>query len=519
MGMSPDLAREIFWIQLVHLLALAAVVRTNLSFFSRAGKDATLYRYLQLQICLALWIIAKLMKTISPTESLRWAWIVVQYAGVSALGPSFFHFAYHYAKRRPPRYVWILYVLGSAFFVLIATNTRHHLFYKTYNFYRDSFGPLFYVQSAYTYGLVAAGVVIAAHGFRKGRSVRVADAIIAVSATLPLAVNIMYILDFIQPLFDITPMLMSLPLALFAFAAFKHGFLGVLPYTSKSLVLKLPDPVVVRTPTGKISYSTLPMNGDGEYVLYRSIRKQGYTIGLYADFRRIRLLEREYDTKNSTLLALNERLRERNNKRNALHEIEAANRMRMDLHDVLGHSVTLIILLLKAATSSLECDPKKSRTLVIQARDQAKASARGLERAIRPHNVKETEGQAPYEYLSRMLDGIVGQYQDTDLSVEFSMHGKEKAVTTSLARALERCCQESFANAIKHSSAKSIFIGAIFRPGSVLLSIIDDGNGTDKFLPGHGIAMMRDRIAAHGGLLRVYTARGEGFQLSVSVPA
>jgi signal transduction histidine kinase len=517
--MTPDLAREIFWIQLVHLISLAIVVRTNLAFFSRAGKDATLYRYIQLQICLALWIIAKVMKTISPTESLRWAWIVVQYAGVSALGPSFFHFAYRYAERKRPRGLWLLYAIGAAFFLAGATNPKHHLYYATYDFYGDTFGPLFYAHSAYTYGLVVTGIVIAARGFRKGRSVRMADAIIAASAAVPLAVNVLYILGFIQPLFDITPIMMSLSLGLFALAAFRHGFLGVLPFPPEAVIRRLPDPVVVRTPSGATAYSTLPDTDDGEYGRYRTVRKRGYSIDLYADFGRIRRLEREFDERNRALEALNERLRKQNARRDALYEVEAANQARMDLHDVLGHSVTLIILLLRAAASSLDYDTPKAHGLVVQAGGQAAAAAQGLEQAVRPRNKSGTEGPPPYEYLSRLLDGIVGQYQDTDLSVEISIRGQERAVAAPLARALERCCQESFANATKYSGARSIFVGAIFRPGSILLAVIDDGDGTDDFVPGHGIAMMRDRIAAFGGKLRISTARGEGFQLSVSVPA
>lgn len=519
MPMGPDLAREIFWIELAHLVALAAVIRTNLAFFSRAGKDATLYRYVQLQACLALWIVAKILKTVSPTEGLRWAWIVVQYAGVSALGPSFFHFAYRYARRRPLRVAWALYAGGAAFFAVAATNPAHHLFYATYDFYGDTFGPAFYAHSAYTYGLVAAGIVMAARGFGRGRSVRTADAMIAASAALPLAVNALYIAGVIQPLFDVTPILMSLSLGLFGTAAFRHGFLGVLPFPPEELIRGLPDPVVVKSPSGRTAYSTLPAEGAGSLGLYKAFRKRGYSIELYADFGTIRLLEREYDARNAALEALNARLRERNARRDALYEVEAANRARMDLHDLLGHSVTLVILLLRAAASSLASDPGKARRLVAQAGEQAAAAERDLELAVRPSAPDGTSAPPEREYLSRLLDDIVGLYQDTDLSVEVSTLGEERPVPAPLARALERCCQESFANAIKHSGARSVFVGAVFRPSSVLLTVVDDGDGADGFVPGHGIRMMRDRIAGFGGSLRVSTAKGEGFQLSVSVPA
>ena len=513
--MGLGLAREIFWIQLAHLLALTAVLLANLAFLGRAGKDSTLYRYIQLQSCLALWILAKIMKTISPTADIRWAWIVVQYLGVCALGPSFFHFAFRYAIRRRPRGIAALYAIGGAFFVVFATNPAHHLYYATYYFYDDSFGPVFYVHSAYTYGLILAGIWLAARGFGRGRSRSQTDIAIAASASIPLVVNALYIAGAIKPLFDVTPIMMSLSLGLFAFAAFRHGFLGVLPFDADSIIRGLPDPVVVTSPSGEVAYSTMPDDAT-DFGRYSTRRIRGYRIELFADFGRMRRLEREYDERNRVLQGLNARLQEQNAKKAVLYEAEASNRARMDLHDVLGHSITLVTLLLRSAASRLAAAPDEARRLAAQAYDQARASITRLDGIA--DSCDGSGGRGGFELLSRLVGDIVASYQDAGLAVEYSSRGRERALSAPLARALERCCQEAFTNAVKHAGARSVFAGAVFGPASVTLAVVDDGAGTDSFQPGQGITMMRDRLEPFGGELRVSTAPGEGFCLSIVAP-
>jgi len=511
MEMGPELAREIFWIQLIHLVALLAVILTNLTFMDRGGKNPVLFRYLQIQACLCLWIVAKIMKTVSPGVDVRWAWIVVQYAGVSALGPSFFHFAFRYSRRRDPRGVVLLYAAGAAFFAAFATNPAHHLYYETYSFYDDTFGPLFYVHSAFTYGLIAIGTAMIARGFGRARVRSRAALMIAVSALVPLSVNVMYVLRIIRPLFDITPIAMSLSLALFAVAAFRYGFLGVLPFARGAVVRGLPDPVRVVSPRGDVVYDTLPAGAvpeGGDFQLYRSVERRGHRIELYADVSRVRGLEREYDERNGRLEGLNDRLERQAAKRRALHEANAYNESRRELHDILGHSITLIIVLARTAASTLRSDPERARAILRQAGEQAHAGLTEL----------GTEARKGLAFVSEAIDGILEAYQDAELNVEASFSGHETAVAPAIVHAVRRCCQECLANAIKHAGASNVFIGAAFRSDRLVVTIVDDGDGADAFRPGEGLSMMRDRLSTLGGELRVFTAPGDGFQVAMTLP-
>ena len=230
MEMSRALGEEIFFIELWHFIALVVLLGVNSWFYRNGEKGPLLFRYLLLQAALLLWIVSKILKTVSPNETLRWIFIVTQYLGISFLGPLFF-------------------------ILIVATNPVHHLFYASYTFYRDTFGPLFYLLSAYTYSLIAASIVLFVLGMAGLRKKTLpGDLLIATAAVLPLLVNAVYTyrLFGIRQLFDYTPLFMTLSLVFFGIAAFRVRFLGILPAAWKVVFLELEDPLILVDPRGRV---------------------------------------------------------------------------------------------------------------------------------------------------------------------------------------------------------------------------------------------------------------------------
>ena len=145
MPVSPELAHEIFWIEAWHLAALILNLAGNAIFHRYADKTPLLRAYLWLQGALFLWIVRKMLKTVSTQVELRWFFIVTQYLAVCFIGPLFLSFAVRFRFGRPPPQLLmcVLYALSALFFLLFATNPLHHLFYSYYDFWRDRFSPLF----------------------------------------------------------------------------------------------------------------------------------------------------------------------------------------------------------------------------------------------------------------------------------------------------------------------------------------------------------------------------------------
>ena len=86
------------------------------------------------------------------------------------------------------------------------------------------------------------------------------------------------------------------------------------------------------------------------------------------------------------------------------------------------------------------------------------------------------------------------------------------------AHVLLRCAQEAITNAVRHAGASRLWLGAHRRGHEVVLKVRDDGNGSEQLVPGNGLRGLHERLRQHGGRLEVATRRGDGFQLTITLP-
>ena len=166
-------AKDIFWILIIHLTALILILWINSKLIFRTQKSILLKRYLVLQACLIIWIMCKMLKTIAPDITLRWIFIVIQYSGVSFIGVCFFHFVYYLIFRHNPvkTVLLILYTVSLLNYIFISTNPLHHLFYSTFDFYGDTFGPFFYWFAFFTYTLILSSIVMLIMGMIRKKTI------------------------------------------------------------------------------------------------------------------------------------------------------------------------------------------------------------------------------------------------------------------------------------------------------------------------------------------------------------
>ena len=221
-------------------------------------------------------------------------------------------------------------------------------------------------------------------------------------------------------------------------------------------------------------------------------------------------------------------LKDEQRRRGALEERE---RVAGEIHDTLAQGFTSIVLLSEATHARIHSlpTPQVAETLALVeqvARDNLVAARRLV------------EARPPAELEGRSL---IQALQVTAASFE-SRTGIDCSVTTQadlsdlhlrhaeVAAALVRVTQEALANAAKyaHPSCVSIEAGIDEVDGSVQLMITDDGIGFDTAdgptpiaggTGGHGIALMRKRLAALDGELRVQSSPGHGTTVSAAVPA
>ena len=193
-------------------------------------------------------------------------------------------------------------------------------------------------------------------------------------------------------------------------------------------------------------------------------------------------------------------------------------RIARELHDVIGHSISLIVIQSEAAARSARSNPEAVPAFLSRisaASRQALAEMRGVLAVLRPDAEAELTPQPGLEQVGELLESLRAGGLETRIEAE-PMH-----LPPGIALAVYRIVQESLTNVLKHAGAGAKAGVTIIRSGgTVRVSVHDDGIGPSGRVPGtaHGIVGMRERAAAYGGTLRTGARPGGGFEVEASIP-
>ena len=198
-------------------------------------------------------------------------------------------------------------------------------------------------------------------------------------------------------------------------------------------------------------------------------------------------------------------------------------RIARELHDVIGHSISLIAIQSEAAARSARSKPDTVPaylSTISAASRQVLAEMRGVLAVLRPDTtvlpiMGELSPQPGLEQVGELVASMRAGGLETRLEAE-PMH-----LPPGMALAVYRIVQESLTNVLKHAGAGAKAGVTIIRSGGTLrVSVHDDGAGPSGRVPGtaHGIVGMRERVVAYGGTLRTGARPGGGFEVEASIP-
>ena len=161
-------------------------------------------------------------------------------------------------------------------------------------------------------------------------------------------------------------------------------------------------------------------------------------------------------------------------------------RISRDLHDLIGHQLTVLTLELEAARHR---EGEQARDHI----DRANGVAREL-----LADVRRTVGELRTESsdLRETLRSLVLDLPDLDVSVDV---GPDVQVDEEQAAALVRAVQEIVTNTMRHAEARELWIEVVTRPPGVVLTAVDDGRGYQDLVRGNGLRGLAERFEALGG--------------------
>lgn len=181
-------------------------------------------------------------------------------------------------------------------------------------------------------------------------------------------------------------------------------------------------------------------------------------------------------------------------------------RIGRDLHDVLGHTLSLIVMKSELASRLYERDPDAAIMQIREVESVARDALGQIRTAVAGIKLAGLEAELANARLSLLSADIQLHYQLD--SVELSSE-----VETVLALAV----REAVTNIIRHSNAEHVEIELVKNKNTLQLQISDDGKNP-LVVPGHGLGGMRERLELLGGRLEIDTGPRGGVRLVLSCP-
>jgi signal transduction histidine kinase len=191
-----------------------------------------------------------------------------------------------------------------------------------------------------------------------------------------------------------------------------------------------------------------------------------------------------------------------------------------ELHDVVGHSLGVIVVQAGAERATLATGQESTRdTLVTIERigREALSEMRRLLDLMRRDD--EQVALAPQPSLAH-LDSLFESVRSAGLPVELRVEGEQVSLPSGIDLSAYRILQEALTNALKHAGPARARVTVRYAPDGVELEIVDDGPGpgTGGDGGGHGLVGMGERVALYGGTLRTGTRPGGGYAVSARLP-
>ncbi|NUR29053.1 MAG: sensor histidine kinase [Catenulispora sp.] len=221
---------------------------------------------------------------------------------------------------------------------------------------------------------------------------------------------------------------------------------------------------------------------------------------------------------------LEDRAQRLERERDAQAQIAAAAeraRIARELHDVVAHNVSVMVVQADGATYALDQDPEAARKALLAISQTGRTALTEMRRMLGVLRSADDAGNyAPQPGIEQLGD-LLEQVRSTGLPVTLTVEGVPWEMPTGLALAVYRIVQESLTNTRKHGGPEvRASVGLTYTDDCLLLRIVDNGRGMDAPTDGmgHGLVGMRERVSVFGGTLVTGPHVSGGYAVEAILP-
>ena len=217
------------------------------------------------------------------------------------------------------------------------------------------------------------------------------------------------------------------------------------------------------------------------------------------------------------LQAAHQQLQEYADRMEELVISQERNRIAREMHDTLGHRLTIAAVQLEAAQRLIPADPKRAVTIVGTVREQVKEGLNELRRTVAMLRASIEEDMPLNKALIRLVDQV---QQATSLVIHANLDECPQDLSLPQRQAIYRTAQEALTNIQRHAKASEAWLQLTTRNDMVELLISDNGVGfaEEQAKSGFGLLGLKERAELQGGDFYINKRAGGGTQVAVHLP-
>ncbi len=200
--------------------------------------------------------------------------------------------------------------------------------------------------------------------------------------------------------------------------------------------------------------------------------------------------------------------------------LEERTKLAHELHDAVGHTVTLMTVQAGAGRKVFDTDPGFARSSLKTIEESGRRALAELDHVLGLLREDEGGGAAPASGLSRLPD-LVREVGDAGLVATLRVEGERRPLPQGLDNSAYRIVQESLTNVLKHGAGAPATVCVEYQPDALVIEVTDDGPITVPVMTGRsgqGLVGIRERAAVFGAATEVGPRVEGGYRVWVRFP-
>jgi signal transduction histidine kinase len=201
---------------------------------------------------------------------------------------------------------------------------------------------------------------------------------------------------------------------------------------------------------------------------------------------------------------------------------EERSRIARELHDVLAHNVSVMVVQAGAARQVLTSSPGEAREALLAVESTGRAAMNELRNLLGLLSEEDTEPALAPQPGVESVPSLVERVRDAGLPVQLRIEGEPHPLPSGVDLAAYRIVQEALTNALKYSGLAPTEVVLDYRDAALKIEVLDDGAGEsrDAHIDGsrRGLVGMRERVGMYGGTLEAGPRLDSGYAVRAWLP-